>query len=93
MKFYSLIILFIVLLVGVFGFIAPYLISAKSNELAFFGIGTIIIIIPVLILIFKKILIEGRKNYEKLKDFNFDDHNNDSGYNRMQQGSSGKRRY
>ena len=55
MKLYVRVIVFLILLIGECGVVAPPLISAKDTLSVFLGIGSVLVIVPVLFIIGKDI--------------------------------------
>jgi len=63
MKIYIQIILLIVLIISVFGFVAPVLISSKSNELVITGFVLFFVSIPVIFKIGKNIFLYFKERF------------------------------
>lgn len=56
MKLYFYIVLLLSILVGIFGFICPNLISAVDTFLCILGIGILIVSLPIIFILIKQII-------------------------------------
>ena len=58
MKIYALIIMFLIYLVGAFGYVLPYLFSARDSLLVFVGLAVLVMSLPASFYIGKAIVDE-----------------------------------